>query len=70
MGSPQATACSMQRAPAWARACDESVLDRPGASSGRQRKQGLKPPSSAAAALPKKRQFSALGSFTRQTGRQ
>ena len=44
-----------------ANAWDESISDRPGASSGRQRRQGRKPPASASAAWPKKRQFSRRG---------
>ena len=41
-----------------------------GASSGRQRKQGLKPALSACAAKVKKRQFSRFGVLTLHTGRQ
>ena len=43
---------------------------RSGAVSGRQRRQGRKPASCAAAAEAKKRQFSSLGPRAGQTGRQ
>jgi len=42
----------------------------PGAVSGRQRRQGRKPASCAAAAEAKKRQFSAFGVRAGHTGRQ
>ena len=67
---PSCAACSMVRAACWASACDESISDRPGANSGRQRRQGRNPWASASAALLKKRQFSRRGSRTRHTGRQ
>ena len=49
---------------------DESVNDRPGATSGRHFRQGRKCCASACAALGKKRQFSRRGVRTRHTGRQ
>ena len=56
--------------PAGPARCGESTSDRPGASSGRQRRQGRKPARSALRALAKKRQFSRCGMRTRHTGRQ
>ena len=54
----------------WAIRPASSTGALPGASSGRQRRQGRKPACSASWALSKKRQLAALGVFTRQIGRQ
>ncbi len=66
----RARAWSSKRAAWSASTADESVSDSPGASSGRQRRQGRKPPLRPARALAKKRQFSRSGVRTRHTGRQ
>jgi hypothetical protein len=67
---PLCAACSSQRAACCASTCGESVSARPGASSGRQRRQGRNPARSAPAALAKKRQLRRSGVRTRQVGRQ
>jgi hypothetical protein len=65
-----ATPSSIMRAAARASFAPASVAANPGASSGRQRRQGRKPAASAAAALGWNEQFSPFGSRTRQIGRQ
>ena len=61
---------SIMRAAWWASMSAASVVDQPGACSGRHRRHGRKSAASACAAEPKKRQLSDLGKRTRQIGRQ